>query len=161
MPSISITLSSSETGIQTNIQKDGVKVSAEIISKMYELTKAMSHALANATDKAEPKPGSSPGCRIVNKCFQNGQRIRHICKGSIWEGTFTHKVNELGDIGVIVGDNGYWYTAPDCISQFARDHYYNLDKKYDVMKATERAWEESECLIDGKWVSTYSLSPLN
>jgi hypothetical protein len=77
-------------------------VSAEIITKMYELTKAMSTALANATNKPVP----NPGCRIVNKCFQNGQRIRHICKGSIWEGTFTHKVNELGDIGVIVGDNG-------------------------------------------------------
>jgi hypothetical protein len=151
MLSISITLSSSETGIQTNINKEGVIVSAEIITKMYELTKAMSTALANATDKPD-----MPGCRMVNKCFRNGQRIRHICKGSIWEGTFTHKVNELGEIGVIVGDNGYWYTAPDCISQFARDHYFNLDKNYQ-MATGERAWEESECMIDGKWVSTYSL----
>ena len=127
-------------------------MSAEIITKMYELTKAMSTALANATDK----PESKAGCRMVNKCFQNGQRIRHICKGSIWEGTFTHKVNELGDIGVIMGDNGYWYTAPDCISQFACDHYFNLDKNYQ-MATGERAWEESECMIDGKWVSTYSL----
>ena len=189
MPSITVTVSLNDKGTQSSVTTDSFSLTPDIVLKMKELSTVMSQAfnqgkcsqeipeapspsllppLSSFVEspkieavKAKPKAKPLPGCRIPEKCFTFGQKIRHRCDDDWWVGTFTENANELGEYGIIIGENGYWYSSSDSIAQFARDHYYFMDPNYDMIMATARAWKDSECLIDGKWVSTYSLSPLN
>jgi len=184
MPSITVTVTLNETGVQTNVTTDSFSLTPDILLKMEELSTVMSQAFNQDIPEApspsllpplssfvespkiegvKPKPKAKPlpGCRIPEKCFTFGQKIRHRCDDDWWVGTFTKNANEAGGYGIIIGENGYWYSSCDSIAQFARDHYYFMDPTYDMILATERAWKDSECLIDGKWVSTYSLPELS
>ena len=86
------------------------------------------------------------GCRDMSKCFTNGQRIRHtVGINKTWIGTYDFSKNE------IVYD-GKFYKS---LSGFAKEHY-SIDRTDRCKEAN--GWKECQCEVDGKWISTYSLS---
>ena len=85
------------------------------------------------------------GCRVMAKCFTNGQRIRHtIGINKTWIGIYDSSKN-----GIIC--DGKFYKS---LSGFSETHY-SIERK-DRCKAAN-GWKECECEVDGKWISTYSL----
>jgi len=98
------------------------------------------------------------GCRDPKLCFVNGQRIRHKCRGAQgwWDGVFHNSPLWTGIEG-----EGMSFSADDCISQFARAHYYNQGLNPSSPPPLYSYWDECECLIDGQWISTYNLPSLN
>ena len=93
------------------------------------------------------------GCRDAHQCFTNGQRIRHtIGINKTWIGTYDSSKN-----GIIYGDKIFQGISP--LNQFAKCHY-EIEKK-DRMLSGINAWRECECEVNGVWISTYNLNPLN
>ena len=91
------------------------------------------------------KPTGVKGCRDMTKCFTNGQRIRHIIDvNKTWIGTYDSSNN-----GIIY--DGKTFT----LNRFVGSHYES-ERPDRVPNAN--AWKECECEVDGKWISTYSLS---
>lgn len=86
------------------------------------------------------------GCRDMTKCFTNGQRIRHtIGINNIWIATF-----DLTKKRLIYGEHEY-----KAMCSFANAHWKSV--RPDSNRHAD-GWGGCECEIDGKWVSTYSLS---
>lgn len=100
------------------------------------------------------------GCRDPKMCFVNGQKIRHRCRGTPdrawWMGVFHDSPLWTGIEG-----EGMSFSDNDCLSQFARAHYYNQGLNPSSPPPVYSYWDECECLIDGQWVSTYNLPSLN
>jgi hypothetical protein len=98
------------------------------------------------------------GCRDPKLCFVNGQRIRHKCRGAKgwWDGVFHNSTCWTGIEG-----EGMSFSADDCLSQFARAHYYSQGLNPSSPPPVYSYWDECECLIDGQWISTYNLPSLN
>ena len=93
------------------------------------------------------KANGVKGCRDMAKCFTNGQRIRHtIGINKTWVGTYDSLTNQISY-------NGKLYTS---LSRFACAH--NLGELPHRITNTANGWKECECEVDGKWISTYSLS---
>lgn len=91
------------------------------------------------------KPTDVKGCRDMAKCFTNGQRIRHtIGINKTWIGTYDSSNN-----GIVY--DGKFYKS---LSGFAETHY-SIDRTDRCKNAN--GWEECECEVDGKWISTFSL----
>ena len=97
--------------------------------------------------RIEPKSGL---CRNMQKCFNDGQRIRHIIGiTDIWIGVYDAKFNR------ILHDNNEYYR----LSSFSSAHY-----KASRPDRTNRSngWLECECEIeDSIWISTNDLSNKN
>jgi len=92
-------------------------------------------------------PTGVKGCRDMAKCFKNGQRIRHtIGINKTWVGTYDSSTNQ------ILYDRKL-YTS---LSRFACAH--NLTELTHRITNTANGWKECECEVDGKWISTYSLT---
>jgi hypothetical protein len=98
------------------------------------------------------------GCRDPKLCFVDGQKIRHKCRGAQgwWNGVFHDSPLWTGIEG-----EGMSFSADDCISQFARAHYYSQGLNPSSPPPVYSYWDECECLIDGQWISTYNLPSLN
>ena len=98
-----------------------------------------------------------PGCREPRLCFKDGQKIRHKCRGADgwWVGVFHDSPTWTGLEG-----EGMSFSADDCISQFARAHYYSKGLNPSHPPPLYSYWNECECQIDGQWVSTYNLPSL-
>lgn len=88
------------------------------------------------------------GCRDPSKCFTNNHKLRHR-----------------------IGINDIWYFIYDKLNKvFIYDtntysSMYKITKMHYQTSKPERssennAWKECECLINGKWISTYNLAPL-
>jgi hypothetical protein len=91
------------------------------------------------------KPTGVKGCRDMRKCFINGQRIRHtIGINKTWIGTYDSSRN-----GIL--HNGKTLT----LNEFAVSHY-KMERPDRVSNVN--AWKECKCEVDGKWISTYSLT---
>lgn len=106
----------------------------------------------NSTDCA-PVKTSLKGelCRDMKRCFTDGQRIRHILFinkdiTNTWEGIYNSSINSIVY-------NGEALT----LNQFTTNHY-TTERPDRTSK--NNAWDECECEVNGKWISTYSLSPL-
>jgi hypothetical protein len=85
------------------------------------------------------------GCRDMNKCFTNGQRIRHVIGiTKNWTGIYDSLKK-----GIVY--DGVTYTS---LSAFSRQHY-RIDRTDRCCESN--GWKECECELDGKWVSTYAL----
>ena len=83
-------------------------------------------------------------CRDMNKCFTNGQRIRHtIGINKTWIGIYDSLKN-----GIMYDTNFY-----KSLSGFAEMHY-SRDRPDRV---SANGWRECECEVNGKWISTYNL----
>ena len=83
-------------------------------------------------------------CRDMNKCFANGQRIRHtIGINKTWIGIYDSLKN-----GIMHDINFY-----KSLSGFAEMHY-SRDRPDRI---SANGWRECECEINGKWISTYNL----
>jgi hypothetical protein len=100
------------------------------------------------------------GCRDPKRCFVNGQKIRHRCRATPdrawWMGVFHNSPLWTGIEG-----EGMSFSDDDCVSQFARTHYYNQGLNPSSPPPVYSYWDECECLIDGQWVSTYNLPAVN
>lgn len=94
-------------------------------------------------------PPPTKGCREMSKCFTHGQRIRHYMpkNGSILYGIYDAQQDR------IVLESGETVGGPCGV---ANQHY----KKHGLPHGKRDGWGDCECEIDGKWVSTYSLSSL-
>lgn len=96
------------------------------------------------------------GCRIMAKCFTDGQEIRHKISNendiNIVIAVFNKSDNIL--VGVSNTIKGEKY---ENMNQFASNHYKAVrpDRTQSV-----NAWKECECLIDDKWGSTYRLAAI-
>lgn len=87
-------------------------------------------------------------CRDASKCFKNGQRIRHVINvDKIWIGIYDSSINS------IIYDNKV-FQGRSPLNKFVKSHY-ETERKDRTSNAN--AWEECECEIDGKWISTYDL----
>ena len=83
-------------------------------------------------------------CRDMNKCFTNGQRIRHtIGINKTWIGIYDSLKN-----GIMHDTNFY-----KSLSGFAEMHY-SRDRPDRV---SANGWKECECEVNGKWISTNNL----
>ncbi len=88
------------------------------------------------------------GCRIMSKCFVNGQRIRHVFGiAYIWIGIYDSSRD-----GIICNDIFY-----SSLNRFALAHYES-ERPY---RTSVSAWKECECELNGEWVSTFSLPERN
>ena len=97
-------------------------------------------------DKPDIKKGI--GCRNMAKCFVDGQQIRHVIGSEhVRIGTYSLAENK------ILFDGQYY-----SLNKFGENHCKL--KKPNRKSANINAWLECECLINGKWVSTYSLPEL-
>ena len=88
------------------------------------------------------------GCRVMNLCFTNNQRIRHrIRKNKPDESNWVGVYNAAED-GILF--EGHILT----LNQFASRHYMS-----ELPNRTSRvnAWLECECDVNGAWISTYEL----
>lgn len=85
--------------------------------------------------------------RDMSLCFTNGQRIRHNSGVNIWIGIYDANINK------IIYDN-----ASYTINKFVESHYRitRPDRTYSA-----NSWRECECEIDGNWILTYDLEPIN
>ena len=115
----------------------------DIISKNNELDK-----IYKEYEKILNK--SKIGCRILSKCFTNGDPIRHIIKknqyglSSCWEGVYLNNT--------IIYD-GKTYKS---LSAFAGDHI-NIEKPNRKTK-NSNGWSDCEYKVNGKWISTFNIS---
>jgi hypothetical protein len=92
------------------------------------------------------KPSRVKGCRDMEKCFTNGQRIYHTFGiNKTWIGIYDSSKNAIVH-------NGKFYKSP---SGFAETHYSSDCFEYSNKHAN--GWKECKCEVDGKLVSTYSL----
>ena len=90
------------------------------------------------------------GCRDMRQCFVDGQRIRHLIginKELI--GIYNASTNDI-----VCGTTSY-----QSLSGMAKAHNKNEFPHRLTFQAN--GWKECECEIDGKWMSTYSLSCSN
>ena len=87
-------------------------------------------------------------CRDMNKCFANGQRIRHtIGINKTWIGIYDSLKN-----GIMYNEKIYQGRSP--LNQFAKSHY---ETERNDRVSNVNAWSECECEVNGKWISTYNL----
>ena len=87
------------------------------------------------------------GCRVMNLCFNNNQRIRHRIR--------RNKPDESNWVGVYnAAEDGILFEGQILtLNQFALRHYASeLPKRSRV-----NAWLECECDVNGAWISTYEL----
>ena len=102
----------------------------------------------------EPSPQTPPskvkGCRVMKKCFSDGQTIRHTIKkiNDTWIGTFDIARNAIVRDDIV-------YTS---MSAFTKGHY--ASNRPERKNSESNGWAECECIVDGKWVSTDSLPTL-
>jgi hypothetical protein len=88
------------------------------------------------------------GCRDISKCFINGQRIRHtIDINKTWIGVYDSSKN-----GIICDEKIYQGRSP--LNQFAKSHY---ETERNDRVSNVNAWNECECEVNEKWISTYNL----
>jgi len=149
----------------TKIMKRAMRLEAICFTHHPVLNASVEAKAAESEDESEEeaeavKPTSVrhvarklPGCRDPKRCFVNGQKIRHKCRGGQgwWTGVFH--------------DGGIWhkedfFEADDSISQFARAHYYSAGVNPSSPPPVYSYWDECECEVDGQWISTYNLRPL-
>ena len=112
----------------------------DIISKNNELDKILK--------EYGKKEYGKKGCRILNKCFTNGDRIRHIIKykygpDSCWEGIYL-------DNKIIY--DGKIYKS---LSGFSGEHYKIENPN---RTSSSNGWSECEYKVNGKWISTFNIS---
>ena len=83
--------------------------------------------------------------RSMRHAFYDGQRIRHNIPGrSLWIGVYNKMDNRIVS-------NGEQYKS---LNRFTVSHFKT---DYPDRKSDNNAWLESECEIDGVWVSAYNL----
>ena len=83
--------------------------------------------------------------RSMRHAFYDGQRIRHNIPGrSLWIGVYNKMDNKIIS-------NGEQYKS---LNRFTVSHFKT---DYPDRKSDNNAWLESECEIDGVWVSAYNL----
>lgn len=88
-------------------------------------------------------------CRDMSVCFTNGQRIRHtIGINKTWIGVYDSLKN-----GIMYDTKFY-----KSLSGFAEMHY-SIERPDRVKSAN--GWTDCECEINGEWISTDNLSPIN
>lgn len=109
---------------------------------------------ADMSDDSESKPKYTyKYCRVMPKCFYDGQRIRHVIKGigKIKIGFYSKNENVI-----ITGDSKF-----KSLSTFAESHYKS--EKPDRKTSSANGWAECECEIlteeSPRWISTYKLHP--
>jgi hypothetical protein len=83
------------------------------------------------------------GCRNQKKCFIDGQAIRHSVGGDIWNAIYRKTSNLLEHENI-----GY-----KSLTEFVSKHY----EQQGIKVSTIKAWQECECFLGEKWVSTYNL----
>ena len=74
-------------------------------------------------------------------CFYDKQKIRHKYMDKVRIGEYSKSMNKI-----IYNENEY------SLNKFATNH---LTKHSN--RKTCNAWADCECLVDGKWISTFNL----
>jgi len=142
-------------------RREFFRVSPEEVRKFFELMDGEMWAETRVEEEEEEEeeedtssesalrvnPTGVKGCRDMAKCFTNGQRIRHtIGINKTWVGTYDSSTNQISYDRKL-------YTS---LSRFACAH--NLTELTHRITNTANGWKECECEVDGKWISTYSLT---
>ena len=139
-----------------NPRREFFRVSPEEVLKFFDLMDGEMWAETRVEEEEEydedaslestpqVKASGVKGCRDMKKCFINGQLIRHkIGINKIWIGTYDSSRNGIIYEGKIL-----------TLNKFAVSHY--VSERPDRV-SNVNAWNECECEVDGKWISTYSL----
>ena len=140
-------------------RREFFRVSLEEIGKFFDLMDGEMWAETRKEEEEEEEEENTlesatqvkatgvKGCRVMAQCFTNGQRIRHtIGINKTWVGTY-----DVSKDGIIC--HGQLYKT---LSEMAKAH--NKVELPHRATNTANGWKECECEIDGKWISTYSLS---
>ena len=143
---------------RTNAKREFFRVSTEEVKTFFEL-------IDGEVWKPEPTPEPTPEpeeeeedkqstisnsplvkCRLMSKCFTNGQRICHtIGINKTWIGIYDSSKN-----GIMYDTKFY-----KSLSAFAVEHY-SIDRTDRGPSAN--GWKECKCEVNGEWISTYNLN---
>jgi len=98
------------------------------------------------------------GCRVMNQCFIDGQKIRHSISmnGFFFDGEIRHPISikkiwyakyDLSKDRIV--SNGKLYKS---LTSFSEEHC-----KYEKVKSSKNGWKVCECEVNGVWISTFNL----
>ena len=139
--------------IRVNKKREFFKVSFDEVYNFFELVDGEywinnDIEIDNISEKESSQDYKIIGCRDMNKCFYDKQEIRHNNgKDDIWNGYYDKSCNKI-----IFEKNQYSF------NNFVKEHY---KKTRPERTSNANAWRECECLIKGKWVSTYNLDEID
>jgi hypothetical protein len=119
------------------------RVSPEKLHYMFRLIEGEPWIQASIISDANSED-SERGCRIMSKCFRNGQRIKHTIGSDEWIGVYNSNK---------ILYNNVEYSS---LSAFSIKHH----EACETGRKTANGWNECKCEIDSVWVSTTSLSEL-
>ena len=124
---------------RTHSRREFFKVSVEEIKCFFDLMDG------EYWQDDDPKTDDeyTIGCRVMSKCFTDGQEIRH----KIGITKFLYGTYNAEKDAIIYNDKCY------SLHKFAGLHY-NIERP---ARTKWNAWSDCEYLVDGKWISTYSL----
>ena len=133
---------------RVNPRREFFRVSLEEVQALFYLTSGeewVPRVLEEEDDDEEnTERGIDAGCRDMNKCFSNGQRIRHAIGDNIWIGIYDSIRN-----GIVYEDEFY-----KSLSGFANSHH-RVDGSYKNRGVS--GWVCTECEVDNDWISTFNL----
>jgi hypothetical protein len=133
-----------------NDEHEDTEVDNQMIidEEIQEKTSAITSDESNDDDTIDTadEPAVQEGLnRNMRNAFYDGQKIRHIIPGrSLWVGVYNRLSNKIIS-------NGTQYKS---LNRFTVSHYKT---DHPDRKSDNNAWFESECEIDGVWVSAYNL----
>jgi len=132
---------------RVNSNREFFRVSPEQVKKFFELIDG-EWWVENPKEENQSIISKSQPCRDMNKCFKDGQRIRHTIDGKkTWTGTYYSSKNEINHEGKI-------YQGLSPLNQFAKSHY-KIERPDRTPECN--AWKECECEEKGIWKTTYDL----
>ena len=140
---------------RVNPRREFFRVSPEEVKALFDLTHGVEwapHELEEDDDEEEniTERGIDTGCRDMNKCFSNGQRIRHGIGGNnIWIGTYDSIRN--GIIRHAAAGPHEFYKS---LSGFANAHH-RVNGTYKNRGVS--GWSCTDCEVDNDWISTSNL----
>jgi len=138
-----------------NPKREFFRVSIEEVKTFFQLMDGEywkeENLEENIDDDIDNDSQQEKKCRDIKKCFTNKQRIRHtIGINKTWIGIYDSTQN------AIIYD-GQIYKGRSPLNQFAMAHY-QIERNYRV---SVNAWNECECEVDGKWISTFNLEVIS
>ena len=145
-------------------RREMFKISVEKVRRVFDLLDASAPAPASAPEQAteqtteqatEPQPDTlkkkvlkNAGCRNQKKCFTDGQGIRHTSSGSgdTWNAVYRKATNSIE----------CEHVSYKSLTEFVSKHY----ERQGLKPPTLKAWQECECFLGDRWISTYNLPTL-
>ena len=121
------------------------RVSLEEVRTFFDLMDGERWVNNSLSFEDEEESSTPTKCRVMSKCFTDGQRIRHtIGINKTWIGIYDSLKNGINH------DTKFYKS----VSGFAKAHY-TIDRPDGAREVN--GWSVCECEVNGEWISTYNL----